>query len=317
MRNLMILMIFTTLLLAGCNFDTTSSGGGNSAFLVGVSSLSLNGAPTRITRTGATLFVLSEPYDLVAIDVQDPYFPWAESSTFSEGIALDTNYNITCVIDANGLGLWQIDNDWDMEETAFVSISSATDVDIVGNYAYVSNANLGLQVFDITDPWFPPFEVGDNWGQLDCFRLEVAGSCVYMLHPYGMKILSSTPVTGPIEMGAFTITAPLDVAVRGQYAYIAHEYGLTVVDISDPYHPNSAASYASFDSYNAIAIAGNYAFVCAGSDGIKLFDISDPLSPVLLDTYSTPGAAWDVVTDGVYAYVCCDGSVETLRLDVW
>jgi hypothetical protein len=61
-------------------------------------------------------------------------------------------------------------------------------------------------------------------------------------------------------------------------------------------------------------IAGDYAFVAKGTDGVQAIDISVPTSPVLSGTYNTPGIAHDVAVDGSYAYVADDNSLQILDI---
>ena len=54
-------------------------------------------------------------------------------------------------------------------------------------------------------------------------------------------------------------------------------------------------------------MAGNYAYVADGNNGLVIVDISNPASPTLKGSYDTAGFAEDVVVAGNYAYVA-DGN---------
>jgi hypothetical protein len=57
------------------------------------------------------------------------------------------------------------------------------------------------------------------------------------------------------------------------------------------------------DSFEGIAIAGNYAFVGADTGGLRVFDISDPRAPKEAGNFDGPGNAIRVTIAGKYAYV--------------
>ncbi|MBZ0263886.1 hypothetical protein K8I28_04385, partial [bacterium] len=60
-------------------------------------------------------------------------------------------------------------------------------------------------------------------------------------------------------------------------------------------------------AYNVV-IAGEYAYVADGNEGLRVIDVSDPANPEESGSYDTPGRAHDVVVAGDYAYVADSGS---------
>ena len=54
---------------------------------------------------------------------------------------------------------------------------------------------------------------------------------------------------------------------------------------------------------DGFAVAGNFAYVADGLNGLQLIDISNPQAPVLSGRADTPGSARDVAIAGNYAYV--------------
>jgi hypothetical protein len=77
------------------------------------------------------------------------------------------------------------------------------------------------------------------------------------------------------------------VAVRGDYAYVAHDReGVHVVDIRDPSRPRIAATIAVHGRAFDIDFDGGYAYVA--EDGVSVFDMRDPLSPTRVARYTVP-----------------------------
>jgi|GEM_PF-1794297 len=96
-----------------------------------------------------------------------------------------------------------------------------------------------------------------------------------------------------------------DVAIRGNYAYVADLMGgLRTYDISDPSQPVET-SYSLTSNYaRRIAFIGNYALVAAGN-GFYVFNLSVPSEPELVLYYMLPDAVMDIVVNGNYAYLAC------------
>src|SRR5262249_33999182 len=54
---------------------------------------------------------------------------------------------------------------------------------------------------------------------------------------------------------------------------------------------------------NNVDVAGNYAYVAAGANGLQVVDVSDRTQPTIVAAASTPGDARDVKVVGSLAYV--------------
>jgi hypothetical protein len=94
-----------------------------------------------------------------------------------------------------------------------------------------------------------------------------------------------------------------DVAVSGDYAYVANHFSLQVIDIGDPTAPWVAGSYDLLGGVSGVAISGDYAYMANGTFGLQVIDISDPAAPSLAGSYDTPDAAVVAAISGDYAYV--------------
>ena len=64
---------------------------------------------------------------------------------------------------------------------------------------------------------------------------------------------------------------PIDVAVVGNYAYVADDYGgLKIIDISSKTNPTLVGSIATSDAFG-VAVVGNYAYVADTDRRVKNF----------------------------------------------
>ena len=78
----------------------------------------------------------------------------------------------------------------------------------------------------------------------------------------------------------------------------------------------TALSYLSIPGYaNNVDVAGNYAYIAAGSTGLQIVDVTDRRNPRIVGSLSTAGNANDVRVVGNLAYVA-DGSAGLQIIDV-
>jgi hypothetical protein len=111
-----------------------------------------------------------------------------------------------------------------------------------------------------------------------------------------------------------------DVAVAGNFAYVAKDYsfdGLEVMDISDPANPMLAGSIETVDGLYGVKVSGNFAF-CVDDTGYSMvtIDISDPTNPLPISTYLTPVRANHIQIAGDRVYLTSDFSPEMYIIDV-
>lgn len=193
-----------------------------------------------------------------------------------------------------------------------------TDIAISGNYAYVTTYSK-FHILDVSNP-ASPAEVGrlDQWG----YAVAISGSYAYVARLGGLAIINISNPRSPYLLVFFPTPATyswdkaaVDVAVDGNFAYVANGYaGLRIINISNPADP-SEVGFLQESAYwaRAVAVSGNYAYVAdrrqgmSGPNGLRVIDISNPASPTRVSRLSTPGWAAGVVVNGNYAYLA-DGS---------
>jgi hypothetical protein len=108
----------------------------------------------------------------------------------------------------------------------------------------------------------------------------------------------------------------VDVAVEGQFAYVAMQQGgLKVFDISDPEHPRWVGAHATPGLANAVDVKGSLLFVVNDANGLEILDIGNSTRITVIGTYwCSPGAAVDVVGAGSMAYLAAGNGLEILDI---
>jgi hypothetical protein len=159
---------------------------------------------------------------------------------------------------------------------------SSTAVQVVGNYAYVigfrddsSDDYLGvLHVFEVSNPTHP----------LSLAGIDLGGEEARALH------------------------------VVGNYAYVAGDAGLKVVNVSNPANPIPVGAYETDSSGLDVQVVGGFVYLL--TQDLKVIDVSNPSKPMLADQFHLAGDEDDVGLDiaGNHAYVANASGLTILEI---
>lgn len=239
------------------------------------------------------------------IDMEDPsvtspaFVHGQLSGHFAEGhIAIDGDYAYglrgTRIYRANIANPASMTLQSSLNSASRIDTSSYADVKIQGDYAYAasSGANNGFSVF----------------------RVKTAG------------VISSMTNAGFLAQTLGNIEYPSDVAISGNYAFVASRYyngasstgQLTAINISTPSNPTLSGTLNSSNLANSggISISGNYAYVASQTGNrLSIVNISNPASLSLTGSLNATnlGGAADVAISGSYAFVAAP-SVDRLTV---
>jgi hypothetical protein len=232
------------------------------------------------------------------IDISTPATPselgFFDTGYAARGIAVIGDY--AYIADhSDGLRILDISTPENPSEIGFcynINHYEAECVAIEGNYAYVTYNKLnqgGLSIVDISNP-SNPVEVG----YFDIGRrstgIAVKGNYAYVGGGCsgGLRIIDITNPSSPVEVGFIILKGDaektpdvLNVAISGNYAYVADFSGFFIIDISSPSEPLCVGSFF-FDTESAVedvAVNGNYAYLAVGKTGeyrLHIIDISTP-----------------------------------------
>jgi hypothetical protein len=160
---------------------------------------------------------------------------------------------------------------------------------VAGKYIYLrEDGYLGLQVLDATDPVNPTnvgrWYINQSYNTAYCF----SGNLAYMtlssdnfFYVYDVSDPSQPKFLG----SCVSKYSSSEIFAQGNYAYVARDQGLDVIDVTDPAAPRKVGDY-SISNYGFAAhifVSGNYAYLTSdqfGSSGVgHIFDVSDPTAP--------------------------------------
>jgi hypothetical protein len=197
---------------------------------------------------------------------------------------------------------------------------NARGVVVVGNYAYLADADAGLQVIDVRDPHHPE-QVGSFDTPGSAYSVAVAGHWAYVADgEAGLQVIDVSDPAKPVRTGTYdTPGVACAVVTAGHYAYVGDsEAGLQVIDVSNPAWPVRVGKWSQINSdgsANAVAIVGNHLYVANGRAGVWVFDVSNPAKVAPVGVYSIGSEAKDVAVAGHYAYIA-DFDLGLLVLDI-
>ena len=168
-------------------------------------------------------------------------------------------------------------------------LPSFESVAVVESHAYIAGEG-GLHVIDVSDPTAPT-KVGLYATTETGWSATVLDTTAYLVYGSqkkgGLRILDISDPGNPTEISDYQdyISLVSDVAVVGSpsegsesvYAYLATgaNYGLVVLDVSDPAQPVSLGTQIP-GMILGIAVTGNTIFVTDALGCLHIADISDP-----------------------------------------
>ena len=258
---------------------------------------------------------------LRVVDVSDPVHPgevggYEVLGGHAGGVAVAGS--VAYVVDRNwGLRMVDVSNLSSPTQAGFYGpMGYADGVTVVGDYAYVAAGSYGLRVVDISDRAHPT-QVGTYEAQGYATSVATAENHAYLATMGGgeeaLHVVDISNPTQPIRAGLFQgpMGQPRDIVLADQIVYIADEFGLRLIDVSNPFAP-AELGFIELSEWPAggvlssavgVAVSGTLAYVATEGAGLKMVDVSNPVNPTLVSVCRWQGHAQDVVVVQGFAYV--------------
>ncbi len=193
------------------------------------------------------------------------------------------------------------------------------DVVASGKYAYLADGKIGLRIVDVSDS-ANPITVGTLRLPVgDAVKVALEGTLAYVLDTGNkMRIVDVENPFLPTLVGTYSAAGrPVDLVVRGGYAYLANNasnQGFEVVAVSDPAHPVFVGGNEQWNaggSCNGVRISGNLAYLTGEGGDFNIVDISDPANQQLLGNLQIPSLR-GLAISGSHAYVVVDNGMQII-----
>ena len=188
----------------------------------------------------------------------------------------------------------------------------ATDVYVIGDYAFLADGASGLQVINVSDPTNPTL-AGNYDTSGSAQGIYVTGGYAYVAdYSSGLQVINVSDPANPNLTGNYDTAGAVyayDVYVSGGYAYLAIDWDLDlfsymwVINVSNPAHPTLASDYTLYGDARALYVTGGYAYMACNHAGLLLININNPGNPITAGNFDTTGYTQGVYVANGYAYL--------------
>ena len=105
------------------------------------------------------------------------------------------------------------------------------------------------------------------------------------------------------ELGQVKLGSAYDLYVQGEYAYVTHNEGLSIINISDLTDPEEVALVSTNEAAFGILVEEEIAYLGAGNDKFKIIDVKDKKNPKLIAELDIPGSSYGILKNMQMLYV--------------
>ncbi len=225
-----------------------------------------------VAMTWKSAYVIDFTAGLMIVDVTRPTAPAVTSTYSTPGLAkaIDLVGDLAYVADWYGLCILDISDPAAPQLIGELpELDQVYDVEVSGDYAFLSIWGSGLQVVRIANPTHPLLVATLPIAGI-AQGLAVDGGYAYLADwEAGLHVIDVSDPEAPIRIaGVRTTYRARDVEVVGSVAYAIYTHGIQLVDISDPRYPETIGQLPGV-VYGA-AVDGGSIYLAQGPDGIRI-----------------------------------------------
>ena len=225
------------------------------------------------------LAYISAESGLVIADVRDPVNPkiLTEYAFVNETQGVQVEGSYVYIASERGLEILNISNPGKVIPIAHIGDSPIIrDVDVYDGIAYLASPGNGVEVIDVTDP-VSPQKITTVAGTKGAWGFHIHNEFLYVgCHGYGVKILSLSDKKSPRIIGSFRDNdggEALGVWGDGKHLYIADNYNIEVLDVSDPTNPYEISEYSKVIGAHDLCVDGKFIYVAEAKKGLIIFEV--------------------------------------------
>ena len=258
------------------------------------------------------LYIAGTDQGLIIADVSDPVsgVRLISHNTGGTAEAVLVSGNLAYVANAESLAIIDLSRPNNPETTGSVQLNglSATNLRVVGGYAYISGNETGLMIVDVSDPSNP--ELLSTVDDIKFIRdVDIKGDTAYLVHKYGsVYLVDVSDPRSPVSLGfKYLESSSYAIIVNGTYAYVSNaSHGMKVLDISDPASPVVVGGFnENFLGVEEMKFKDDYAYITGTSyyRTFTIMNVSNPFypKPVYFDGGEQHYLGIDIKGDSVYS----------------
>ena len=198
--------------------------------------------------------------------------------------------------------------------------ANATDVFVVGNYAYLvtltNSSGAEFFIVNISNPLAPTLTGSLELGA-DINAVYVSGNYAYLAtsdNSNEFRIVNITVPTVPVALSSINLSGnedAYDITVSGTYAYLGRANSATqelyLINVGTPAAPTTTGTLEVGGNINGVVLDGSYVYLATGVDAgeFRVVDVSVPATPSSAGTLNLPTTvdANELDISDSYAYV--------------
>ena len=262
------------------------------------------------------------------LDVTDStnvqYVTGYEVPGFVEDVSVSGNYLYT---GSNGFRVIDISDSTHPVQVGYANIDGslveAADDSLVLYCPYSMTASNTVHIMDVSDPANPvslssytspvmtwDLVVRDNLAFVACWWDGVR--ILNFSDPNSLSLVGHTMgwQSGGIPGVDYCFAQAVDI--EGNYLYIVDygpfsgedTYGLYIIDVTDPSHPNLINRFQNITSYpQDVKVKDGKVYIADGNGGIEVVDVSDPMNPSVIGYVDLIDGSTGITLEGNYAYI--------------
>ena len=224
------------------------------------------------------LAYISGSNGLVIADVRDPENPKIlfehAIAKKTQGVHVEGSY--VYIASERGLEIWNVSNPGKVTPIAHIGDIAIREVDVHSGIAYMASPGNGVEVIDVTDPASPQ-KITTVAGTKGAWDVHIHNEYLYVgCHGYGIKILSLSDKKSPRIISSFRDNdggEALGVWGDGKHLYVADNYNIEVLDVTDPTNPYEVDEYGNVIGAHDIFVDKNYIYVAEAKKGLIIFEV--------------------------------------------
>lgn len=207
------------------------------------------------------------------------------------------------------------------------------DVHVSGSYAYVVDWPKYLRIINISNPVSPSLVSTYSLPPWEPLCVHVSGSYAYVgTMNNGVRVIDVSNPMEPIEAGfCDPLYEPLymlncgDIYVSQPYAYLAHAFGLIVLDVSVPTAPQVAGWYETWRETKgaeprAVYTSGSYVYLATDWAGLFILQFKEPQPPANMPpdppALFSPANGVNVSTTPAFTIITTDPENDRLQYKI-
>ena len=189
-------------------------------------------------------------------------------------------------------------------------------ISVVGNTAYLCDWDKGLIILDVSNPRDPQYLSSYASGGL-AYKVRMAGTTAFLLDlSEGLIVLDVTNTSDPVFIGNFTdLDHATDCVIDGNVLYLVDWWGMRIISINDPSHPNEIANITTSGNAYGVDAKQDMVYVADEFKGLRIIDVSNPFDPHETGHYIADDFTIHVKVIGDYGYLAnLEGGIQIVDI---